>query len=329
MFKKFSILAFSAFAFLFLLTQCSSDSNDDTPSSSSVTPSSSSEGLPSSSSEEPSSSSELVVAPSKLVLGYIYFGTDSTSGATNSFVEIYNPNNETVTLTGKYALHYRTMQRTIVCTAGCRDDEAEQATVLASPLRMQEWLKLNLVGEIPAHHSFLVHMGQVGENPQGRLNLMSKVFDQNFEEAYLYKYNKGIKVVITSNQNSLSPALKNPFTGDGAGQIAGYMDMFGLSGNDAGYVDQDVDGCESLSGVCRASHAEGQSRQKGFARIKTTQAITGIDADGEDIITQILISKYVDTDDNLADFEMFDYRASDVTNPAFIPRGLTDGPWSN
>ncbi|MDR2555660.1 MAG: hypothetical protein LBC64_09565 [Fibromonadaceae bacterium] len=260
----------------------------------------------------------------KLLVGFVYFGTDNTSGGTNSFVEIYNPNEQTVTLTGKYALHYKTMQREIACTAGCRDDEAEQATVLASPLRMQKWLKLNLKGEIPARHSFLVHMGPAGDAPTGRLNLKDKKFDQNFEDAYDYKWNKGIKVVITSNQNELPSSLKNPFTGDGAGKIAGYMDMVGVSGNDAGYVDQDVDGCE---GFCEPSNAEGQSRQKGFARIKTTERIAGVDDNGDDIVERVLLSKYRDTDDNLADFEMFDFRNSDVTNSAFIPRNLADGAW--
>jgi len=298
MLKKISTLALSAFTFLVM--QCSSDKDEPVPPPPSV---------------------------EKLLVGFVYFGTDNTSGGTNSFVEIYNPNEETVTLTGKYALHYRTMQRGIQCTAGCRDDDAEKAAVLASPLRMQEWLKLDLKGEIPARHSFLVHMGPVGDAPTGRLDIKNKKFDQNFEAAYDYKWNKGIKVVITSNQNKLSSALKNPFTGDGAGRIAGYMDMFGISGNDAGFVDQDVDGCEGVGGICRPSDADGQSRQKGFARIKTTQEITGVDEKGENIVRQVLISKYKDTDDNLADFEMFDFRASDITNPAFIPRNIADGAW--
>jgi hypothetical protein len=299
MFKKISLfLTISVFAFL--STQCSSDSNDDDPSSSSNDPSSSSNGD--------------VASAAKLLVGFVYFGTDNSSGGSNSFVEIYNPNSAAVTLTGKYALHFKTMQRNTACTAGCRDDEAEKAAVLASPLKMQEWLKLTLVGTIPANTSFLVHMGPSASDwapSEQRIDLRTKVFDQNFEAAYSYAHNKGIKIVITSNQNALPATLKNPFTGDGAGKIAGYLDMFGISGNDGGYVDQDVDGCESSSGTCAASSADGQSKQKGFVRISQLNNI-----------------KYEDTDDNLDDFTMVDFRSSDKTDPRILPRSLADGAWA-
>jgi hypothetical protein len=275
MFKKISLLALSVFAFF--ATQCSSDDPQNDP------------------------------PPAKLLVSFVYFGTDNASGGSNSFIEIYNPNDAAVTLTGKYALHYRTMERTQKCTAGCRDNETESAAVLASSLKMQEWLKLNLVGEIPAQRSFLVHMGPSGDAPTGRLDIKNKVFDQNFEAAYQYAHNKGVKVVITSNQSALPVALKNPFTGDGAGKIAGYMDMFGVSGNDGGYVDQDVDGCESADGTCEASSADGQSKQKGFVRINRTQ----------------------DTDNNLNDFEMVDFRSSDLDDPMLVPHNLADGAWKH
>ena len=102
----------------------------------------------------------------KLIICFVYFGNDVSSAGTHSFVEIYNPENEIVALTGKYSLHYKSGS--------------------------SEWLKLDLEGQIPAKRSFLVNLGTAAspvsfnqtEYKVGRLDLAGKKFDQDFAAAY-------------------------------------------------------------------------------------------------------------------------------------------------
>jgi hypothetical protein len=54
----------------------------------------------------------------------------------------------------------------------------------------------------------------------------------------------------------------------------------------------------------------GQSKHKGCARISQTG------------------TKYADTDNNLADFVMIDFRTSDINNACLLPRSKADGAWS-
>jgi len=233
-----------------------------------------------------------VASPAKLVIGFVYFGTDTASSGTHSFVEIYNPNGFAVTLTDTYSLQYKSMDLT----------------------KTPEWIKLDLVGVIPAYHSFLVNMGVTGSLPSGqvgRLDLRAKVFDQDFTDAFGKAHNKGVKVVIMANQDTLPSSLANPFTGDGKGQVTGYMDMYGVSGNDASPTTptQQVDGYET---ACIAQGAgEAQSKQKGFVRLNKNSGI-----------------KYADTDNNLLDFQQVDFRSSDLNNPLLVPRSLADGAYT-
>ncbi|MDR1116843.1 MAG: CehA/McbA family metallohydrolase [Oscillospiraceae bacterium] len=227
-------------------------------------------------------------AAAALVIGFVYFGTDNSSSGTHSFVEIYNPGDEAVTLTGNYSLQYKSMD-----------------TVLTP-----DWLRLDLVGTIPAHSSFLVNMGATGSAPSGtvgRLDLTERTFDQDFTAAFGKAYNKGVKVVIMAGQTTIDSALNNPFTGDGAGKLAGYVDMFGVSGNDNSKPT--VDGYETA--CVPAGDSAAQSKQKGFVRMS---------ADGE---------KYADTDNNLTDFMQVDFRSSDLSNSKLLPRGLADGAWGS
>jgi hypothetical protein len=210
----------------------------------------------------------------KLVVGAVYFSTDNASSMTNSFIEIYNPNDAAVLLTGKYSLQYKSMNLALT----------------------PNWQKLNLTGTIPARHSFLVDCG-----PSWAVsNYDLPVFDQVFSGISVH--NKGVKVVIMSNQSEIPQTLRNPFDGDGAGQITGYLDMFGVSGNDDKFPT--VDGFETE--CIPAADSNGQSKQKGFVRIS---------ADGE---------RYKDTDNNAEDFQIQDYRSTGM----LIPRALEDGEYT-
>lgn len=183
--------------------------------------------------------------PAKLVIGMVYFGTDSSSAGTHSFVEIYNPNEFSVSLSDTYSLQYK-----------CMDSD-----------KTPGWEKLDLEGEIPAHHSFLVNMGDEsgsagGTGTKGRLDLTGKTFDQNFGLPLAKLHSKGVKVVIMANRQLLPPSLHNPFDGDGAGRTQGYVDMFGVSGNDGAPTvpSQQADGYETACIMQGASDA--QSKQK-------------------------------------------------------------------
>nr|AGS54057.1 hypothetical protein [uncultured bacterium contig00048] len=316
MFKKLSILLSMLFALAFFAVSCSSDSSSGGENYDGDSSSSNPNGDAGSSSSEGGSSSSQQTAGLKI--GFVYFGTDAQSAGTNAFVEIYNPENFEVTLDGKYSLQYKSIQ-----TGATIGQYVTQETT-------PDWLKLDLVGTIPAKTSFLVNMGASGsENDgglttNGRLDLSGKVFDQEFTEAASKLHNKGVKVVLLSNQNLLSNDVKNPFYHNGA-RVPGYLDMIGLSGNDAtGYPD--IDGCEGsvnndaalldengemIKVICMKKDTQnGQSKQKGFARISQTG------------------TKYADTDNNLVDFVMVDFRVSDMENACLLPRGKADGAWS-
>ena len=69
-----------------------------------------------------------------VIINQIFGGTGGY--VSHNFIELYNPTDETVDLTG-YALHYRSSPAD---TKGYAD----------------KWYKQDLAGNIPAHHSYLV-----------------------------------------------------------------------------------------------------------------------------------------------------------------------------
>ena len=141
-----------------------------------------------------------------------------------------------------------------------------------------EWLKLNLRGTIPAKRSFLVNLGTAGSPVSftqtnykvGRLDLTGK-FDQNFEAAY-GKVTLDGAVAIKVNEATL--------------------DLVGISA--------DEDDCEES---CLSS-----SKNKGFARKRTTD-------------------EYTDSDNNSSDFVAVDFSTLDLTKSVCFPRGSKDEAW--
>lgn len=229
-----------------------------------------------------------------LIIGFVYFAVDSSSAGTHSFVELYNTTDEEITLTNNYSLQYQS----------------------TDPEKTPDWEKLDLIGKIPAGHSFLVNMGEAsgsegGSGTKGRLDLSDKAFDQDFGLPLTKFHAKGVKLVIMANQTKLENTLKNPFTGDGEGQIKDYVDMFGVSGNDnpPTVPTQQIDGYETECILQGESNA--QSKQKGFVRLNADRI------------------RYIDTDNNLADFHMVDFRSSNLENPLYMPRCLEDGKWED
>jgi hypothetical protein len=119
----------------------------------------------------------------------------ATNGAiTRSFIEIYNNTNTAITLTDNYSLHY-----------------GQTGT----------WIKIDLIGIIPAKCSFLL----VG--PLGSITTDSRLYidiaDQT-DDAFSLS-NNGFKVALMSNQNELT--VNNPFSiGE---ELNGYVDSLGAA----------------------------------------------------------------------------------------------------
>jgi len=188
----------------------------------------------------------------------------------HSFIELYNPSNITINLNG-YSLQYADVRN--------------------------NWKKLDLVGTIPPHCSFLVRgnptMTWDKEYKENSLKLTI-----NYDQVWLTDFNsKGSKVVLLYETQLLDSGIQNPFNTDGMGtKVNGYIDMLGIGGNDPG-INDIINGYET-------NFISEQSKQKAFRRID-----------------------FKDTDNNEADFDVVDYRREYITEWA-KPRTVSSGPWT-
>ncbi len=186
---------------------------------------------------------------------------DDKQAGSHSFVELYNPTDRSIKLSG-YTLQ----------AAG----------------NEQEWSVLPLSGEIPAKHSFLVVLTEItNQSAEMRLALDPTQADMLWDGVIFP--NKGLKVALVKSLEPLQTA--NPFDVDGKGsKAAGYADMIGIAGNDAGST---IDGCET-------AYPAFQSKQNSARRIN-----------------------YHDTNNNKNDLMAIDYRTADIG--MFGPRSLASG----
>ena len=128
-----------------------------------------------------------------------YYGGGSkidTGSVSHAFIELYNSGEETVSLKGK-SVHYT-------------------ATALNGV-----WNKLELTGEIPAKHSFLIRCAHTnkGESVPPVLDLSDYEADMEWD---IFMINKGITIALMSNAEDI-PASTDPQTLDS------YIDMIGSS----------------------------------------------------------------------------------------------------
>ncbi|RKN85133.1 choice-of-anchor I family protein [Paenibacillus ginsengarvi] len=208
-------------------------------------------------------------------INQVYGGGLSVAADTyssNGFIELYNPTGGAVSLNG-WALWYA--------------DATSTSTGASGP-----WEKLNLSGSIPAHSSYLIKGNDTGAAPANRTVDISAKGDLTFSR---FINNKGLKVVLMSNQTTLSDSDKNPFLN----KPSGYVDMLGTGSNDN---NSKIDGYEFAH---PSGSPEGTSKKKAIRR-------------------KVLL----DTDNNKADFEQVDYSAADaptVTDKG--PRSSADGAW--
>ncbi|MCL2434381.1 MAG: hypothetical protein FWD16_07695, partial [Clostridia bacterium] len=166
-----------------------------------------------------------------LLIAFVYGGSVSETGSaasdvpvSNSFIELYNPTEETVSLSGYY-LHYQGFP-----TQQIAKRTGDTWAVLA----------LNPAKSIPAKHSYLIDCGATQSN--------NRIVLTFFDQAWSPSPNlctKGAKYVLTKGVSSIPATTVDPFTaGAGGKPITGYVDMLGSAGNDSNTTDQ-IDGCET------------------------------------------------------------------------------------
>ncbi|WP_235949493.1 choice-of-anchor I family protein [Paenibacillus glycinis] len=151
-----------------------------------------------------------------VVINQYYGSGTSTGGAVDyGFIELYNPTESAVDLS-TWSIQYA--------------DRGGNATGASGP-----WQKLDLSGTIPAHGYYLIR-GEASPTTAADIKLyLPDEADKEFASAL---QNKGMKVVLMSNQTTLDVA--NPFAQ--STKPAGYVDMLGTGSNDK---TTDIDGYEN------------------------------------------------------------------------------------
>lgn len=213
-----------------------------------------------------------VTAP-HIVINQVYGGAKKESYASHSFIELYNPTDVDVDLS-TWSVQY--------CSSA---DDAEAS---------EAWSVHPLSGTIKAHHSYLIRCGSVKDPVEGAIAITE--YDEAWNQIL---NNKGLSVVLLASQEAIDPSdevydnvLRQPV-------VAGYIDMFAVSGND-GLEEQ-----KALFYETAASDV--QSKKKTLRRVD-----------------------FMDTDDNSVDgdFELIDYSFENSDYFAWIsPRCSADGPW--
>jgi uncharacterized repeat protein (TIGR02543 family) len=145
-----------------------------------------------------------------IIINQVYGGKKKESYASHSFIELYNPLDEAVDLSG-WSLQYRSSI-----------DGGDNAA----------WNKLDLTGTIPAKSSYLVRCKSIKDPVEGSIDIDK--FDQEWDQVI---NNKGCSVVLVAN-NDLIDANSTVFDNKTEiPDIFGYVDMVGVSGNDTDDAD--------------------------------------------------------------------------------------------
>jgi len=245
----------------------------------------------------------------KLLIWQAYGTGQETDGAvSHSFVELYNPTNQMIGLSG-YSLHYSHVERTNLTGNPVYPDDYEQSA----------WQKLNLSGSIPARSSFLI-LGKEMNTVNLGLDLKDITPNQvwtlpsSLEEIAFS--NRSLMLCLLSNTNDLNDSLGpglNPFNIDGDGtRVPGYVDMFGgINGTSSSSRDivYGFEGPEPVGGW-NTIPVSLISKQRTARR-----------------------NSIVDSDNTLADFESIDYQVGRATGlgsrsyGVYRPRSSGDGAW--
>ena len=169
-----------------------------------------------------------------LLILQAYAPNSGAAGATHPFVELYNKTDTSINLSG-INLYY---------TDGIRGPNITADA---------PWKSIALTGTIPAKGSFLV-LGPNINPTAGRLKIENNSGDINDDNFILSNRSFKIAIIRTNAENILK--TQNPFTMDGAGIAAGYIDMVGAANDLTHATNPDnIFGFEAAPARCSASEA--------------------------------------------------------------------------
>ena len=178
----------------------------------------------------------------QLLILQAYGPNAGAAGASHPFVELYNNTNAPINLSG-INLYFADGTRN---TSGSSGSPGPVAT------EDGPWKKIALNGTIPAKGSFLV-LGPYTSS-SGRLQITNNYGDINDDNFVLSNRAYKIAIIRTSAENGLN--VQNPFTMDGGGIAAGYIDMVGAANTyGSGHNDDMIYGFEGAPARCSASEA--------------------------------------------------------------------------
>ena len=141
-----------------------------------------------------------------MIINQIYGSSASSEYISHDFIELYNPTDESVDLSG-WSVQYR----------------ASAADKASSDL---SWNKLTLSGVVPPRHSYLVRCRE--SSKYSGTDIISD-YDISWDIAL---YNKGLSVVLMST-DTLIPSDSAVFDNDTKYPVVeGYVDMLSVAGND-------------------------------------------------------------------------------------------------
>jgi len=190
----------------------------------------------------------------KLLILQAYAPSGGPAGASHPFVELYNTTNAAINLSG-ITLFFANGN------TGTTTDEA--------------WRKITLTGTIPSEGSFLI-LGPKAANTSSTNYIIDTKHGANYGDINDDNFtlnNNAYKIAIirTASINDLN--VQNPFTMDGAGIAAGYIDIVGAHNA----ANNTINGYEAAPARCSASEAV---RRKNLTDTNNNQGISTLYASG-------------------------------------------------
>ena len=223
---------------------------------------------------EPTGTEELMI---------LQIGAATDGNISHSFVELYNNTDNPINLAG-FSMQY---------AAGFSTNTGNGSGPEGNTTTDGNWVKIDLSGSIPPHHSFLILGSEgVGQEPgtNPALSITSGSGDMN--ESFVIN-NRCFKVALMSNTTLLT--VQNPFTSNGGGKEDGYVDMVGAL---------NTTGTDYIQGY-ETNSIKDLNKQTGQRRTSLT-----------------------DTDNNMADFARATYAGASVANiEIWRPKNLAYGAW--
>ncbi|PWM51472.1 MAG: hypothetical protein DBX60_06725, partial [Bacillota bacterium] len=165
-----------------------------------------------------------------VVVGQVFGASDDAEVVSHSFIELYNPAEEAVSLAG-WQLSYRSS---------------------ADGKHNEEWLSLMLEGSIASKGHYLVRCGQTDQVSAGAL-----LVPEGDMEWDVQLHNKGVAVALFDRAVTLTDAFAGAVTDENRPE--GYVDVLAVQGNDAGDA--------QVPPVYEGAYEDVQSKKKAVRRV--------------------------------------------------------------